>query len=165
MRAMGKQGDSENANVILELAKQSISSSDDCCGTSFALCVQFWLPLFKTVLNDPRSIKMSSNCYRDHYLLVHMKKWRKLRLLGLLKQPEREQEQNCFEKQYLEKCSACFTPGGEEAAPRAQQHLSLVCFDSVLLLMTWRRKQDMLIKFTSDRNLREIAMLVMGEII
>lgn len=61
--------------------------------------------------------------------------------------------------------SALFTPGGEEAAPRAQQHLSLVCFDSVLLLMTWRTKLDMLIKFTSDRNLREIAVLVMGEMI
>lgn len=97
MKVMGKWGDSEDENVILEPVKQSISSSDEIVRASSYIpvaplrsCVQFWLPVFKIVLNDPRSIKISGNCCWDHYLLFHKKKLRKLCLLCQLKQPERE---------------------------------------------------------------------------
>lgn len=82
--------------MILEPDKQSVSSSDEMVHASGEIpvghlhsCVQFWLPVFKTVLNDPHSIKMSGNRYLDHYLLFHKKKLRKLCLFSLLKRPER----------------------------------------------------------------------------
>lgn len=121
MKVMGKWGDSEDENVILEPVKQSISSSDEIvCASSYIpvatlrSCVQFWLLVFKIVLNDPHSIKISGNCCWDHYLLVHKKKLRKLCLLCQLKQPEREQEQNWFEKLYLESIILITLPAGKE---------------------------------------------------
>ena len=51
MRVMGKRGDSEDENVILEPVEQSISSSDEvvCASGDIPVaplhsCVQFWLP-------------------------------------------------------------------------------------------------------------------------
>jgi len=106
MTVTGKWGNSEDENAILETVKPSIFSSDEvvCAAGDIPVapplhfCVQFWLSVFRTVLNDPCLIKLSRNCYWEYYLPFHKKELRKLCLLSLLKQPEREQKQKWFEK-------------------------------------------------------------------
>lgn len=87
-----------------------------------------------------------------------------LHSLNLLKEPEREQEKHWFEKWYLENVLlvTLLAEKGQCWGPAA----SLLGVHWLgVLLMTWRRKEDMLIKFASDWNLREIAVLVIGETI
>lgn len=109
-------------------------------------------------LTGSHSVKVNGKCYWDQSLIFHSKKLRKLCLPNLLKQPKigRKLVWKILFGEFYPCCTAC----REGAELRVQHHLSLVSFDSVLLLKSWMRRWDMLIKFVSYWNLWETPMLL-----
>lgn len=110
IRVNGKQRDSEDERVILEPVRQSYFQEwwsracqwwYSCITPSAPLCAVL-TACVGIVFNDPHSVKMGRNYHWDHYIFFYKKTLRKPCLLCLLKQPEREQKQNWFEKLYLE---------------------------------------------------------------
>lgn len=136
VKATGKHRDSEEADEILEPAIKSISSSDE-VGWTASSNPMAPLPhsailviLAQESFEGPYSIKMNRTCYRNHYLVVHEKKWKSFTRLICLKNLK-ENRKNTGLKNGIWRMFCLLHCWQKRGSAEVQQPPSLVCTDSV----------------------------------